>query len=44
MEKTLEDISFAATDAPAVIEINADYVKEKLAGIIKDEDASKYIL
>jgi len=44
MEKLLEDISFAATDAPSSIEINADYVKEKLMGIIKDEDASKYIL
>lgn len=44
MEKLLEDISFAAADAPSEIEINADYVKEKLAKIIKDEDASKYIL
>jgi ATP-dependent HslUV protease ATP-binding subunit HslU len=44
MEKLLEDISFAATDAPSEIEIDAIYVKEKLAEIIKDEDASKYIL
>lgn len=44
MEKLLEDISFAANEAPPAIEINAGYVKEKLAEIIKDEDASKYIL
>jgi ATP-dependent HslUV protease ATP-binding subunit HslU len=45
VEKVLEDISF---DAPEVngktFEINADYVRKKLADIIKDEDLSKYIL
>lgn len=44
MEKLLEDISFAADESPLTIEIDADYVKEKLTEIVKDEDASKYIL
>ena len=44
MEKLLEDISFAADESPPTIEIDADYVKEKLTEIVKDEDASKYIL
>lgn len=45
MEKLLEDISF---DAPTLTEknisINADYVNNKLKGIIQDQDLSRYIL
>ncbi|MFQ5716009.1 MAG: ATP-dependent protease ATPase subunit HslU [Nitrospinales bacterium] len=45
MEKLLEDISF---DAPTLdeknISINADYVNDKLKGIIQDQDLSRYIL
>jgi len=45
VEKVLEDISFNAPDTnEKSFEINADYVKEKLADIVKDEDLSKYIL
>jgi ATP-dependent HslUV protease ATP-binding subunit HslU len=45
MEKLLDEISF---DAPGLkgkmVTINAQYVKEKLASIVKDEDLSRYIL
>lgn len=45
MEKLLEDASF---DAPELkgsdIVVDADYVKEKMKDIIKDEDLTKYIL
>ena len=45
VEKVLEDISFNAPDTnEKSFEINAEYVKEKLADIVKDEDLSKYIL
>ncbi len=45
MEKLLEDLSF---DAPEIrercIEINADYVRQRLGAIVRDEDLSRYIL
>lgn len=45
LEKLLDEISF---DAPALtgkeFKIDAKYVKERLAGIIKDEDLTRYIL
>ncbi|MDR4504779.1 MAG: ATP-dependent protease ATPase subunit HslU [Candidatus Scalindua sp.] len=45
MEKLLEDASF---DAPELkgseIMVDADYVKEKMKDLIKDEDLTKYIL
>jgi ATP-dependent HslUV protease ATP-binding subunit HslU len=45
IERLLEEISF---DAPQLTEkkirINAKYVNEKLGGIVKDEDLSRYIL
>jgi ATP-dependent HslUV protease ATP-binding subunit HslU len=45
LEKLLEDISFGAPDmAEKEITIDADYVKEKLRNIVKDEDLSRYIL
>ncbi|NPA48578.1 MAG: ATP-dependent protease ATPase subunit HslU [Thermodesulfobacteria bacterium] len=45
MEKLLEDISFEAPDvAPTKIVITAEYVREKLAGIAKDLDLSRFIL
>ncbi len=45
LEKLLEDISFNAPDTEdRDIAIDADYVKEKLSEIIKDEDLSRYIL
>ncbi|NPB09714.1 MAG: ATP-dependent protease ATPase subunit HslU [Thermodesulfobacteria bacterium] len=45
MEKLLEDISFEAPDvAPTKVVITAEYVREKLAGIAKDLDLSRFIL
>jgi ATP-dependent HslUV protease ATP-binding subunit HslU len=45
METLLDEISF---DAPDMVEkevvIDADYVQEKLADIVEDEDLSRYIL
>jgi len=45
MERLLEEISFGATEhrGPAVI-IDAAYVDERLAELVKDEDLSRFIL
>ncbi len=45
MEKLLEEISFAAPDvAPQEICITAEYVKDNLEEIMKDQDLSRFIL
>jgi ATP-dependent HslUV protease ATP-binding subunit HslU len=45
MEKLLEDISFHAPDlGKQKITITDDYVRERLANLIEDEDLSRYIL
>jgi len=45
MERLLEDISFSAPEmSGAKVVIDAKYVNDKLAPIIKDEDLSRYIL
>jgi ATP-dependent HslUV protease ATP-binding subunit HslU len=45
LERLLEELSFAAPDMKmGRVEINAAYVKERLADIVQDEDQSKYIL
>ena len=45
MEKLLEDVLFDAPDLPKKrVVIDADYVSERLADIVSDEDLSKYIL
>jgi ATP-dependent HslUV protease ATP-binding subunit HslU len=45
MEKLLDEVSFDASDLKQKkVMINAQYVQEKLADIIKDEDLSRYIL
>jgi len=45
LEKLLEDISFEAPDRKnGKLIIDAKYVREKLSGIAKDEDLSRYIL
>jgi len=45
METLLEELSFEASDiAPANINITVDYVNEKLADIVKDQDLGRYIL
>lgn len=45
METLLEDISFEAPELEGEeIVIDAEYVREKLADIVEDEDLSRYIL
>jgi len=45
MEKLLEEVSFQAPDLPEKkIVIDDVYVRDRLAGIVKDEDLSRYIL
>ena len=45
MEALLEDISFDAPNLPKKqITIDAQYVKDQLAGIVEDQDLSRYIL
>jgi len=45
MEALLEELSFEAPDiAPAKIPVTVEYVEEKLAEIVKDQDLGRYIL
>ena len=45
MEKLLEDISFNAPDMPGKeLTIDAEYVRQRLADIWRDQDLSRYIL
>ncbi|MHB0913304.1 MAG: ATP-dependent protease ATPase subunit HslU [Armatimonadota bacterium] len=45
MERLLEELSFVASElAGQTVTINAGYVRERLEGIVKSEDLSKYIL
>ncbi len=45
MEKLLEEVSFEAEDRMGeTVRVDADYVRERLAGLAKDSDLSKYIL
>ena len=44
LEKLLEDISYEGADLSGTIEINADYVNERLGPIMQKEDLSRYIL
>ncbi len=45
MEKVLEDISFDADEhSGETITVDAGYVDEKLAGVVQDQDLSRYIL
>ncbi|MCL2805357.1 MAG: ATP-dependent protease ATPase subunit HslU [Treponema sp.] len=45
METLLEELSFEASDiAPANIDITVEYVNDKLADIVKDQDLGRYIL
>jgi ATP-dependent HslUV protease ATP-binding subunit HslU len=45
MEALLEELSFDAPDiTPAKILVTVDYVNEKLADIVKDQDLGRYIL
>src|SRR5687768_3877084 len=45
LEKVFESVSFEAPDlADRKVRITADYVRERLGDIVKDEDLSKFIL
>ena len=45
MEKVLEEISFDADEhAGETLNVDAAYVDEKLTGVVKDQDLSRYIL
>jgi ATP-dependent HslUV protease ATP-binding subunit HslU len=45
METLLEELSFEASDiSPAEVDITVDYVNQKLADIVKDQDLGRYIL
>jgi ATP-dependent HslUV protease ATP-binding subunit HslU len=45
METLLEELSFEASDiAPAKVPITQEYVNEKLADVVKDQDLGRYIL
>jgi ATP-dependent HslUV protease ATP-binding subunit HslU len=45
MESLLEELSFDAPDiAPTKIPITAEYVDDKLSGLVKDQDLGRYIL
>lgn len=45
MERLLEEISFTATELSGKsIDMDADYVNQRLADVVKDEDLSRYIL
>ncbi len=44
LEKLLEDISYEGADLSGTIEVNAEYVNERLGPIMQKEDLSRYIL
>jgi ATP-dependent HslUV protease ATP-binding subunit HslU len=44
LERLLEDVSFAAPDQSGTIDVDATYVRERLADIVADADLSGYIL
>jgi ATP-dependent HslUV protease ATP-binding subunit HslU len=45
LERLLDDLSFNAPEMPGnQVEITPEYVKERLQGLVKDEDLSRYIL
>jgi ATP-dependent HslUV protease ATP-binding subunit HslU len=45
LERLLDDVSFAAPEMHGkVVAIDANYVRERLSPILKNEDLSRYIL
>ncbi len=45
LESLLEELSFAAPDiGETTVQITRDYVRQRLSGIVADEDLSRYIL
>ena len=45
MERLLEEVSFEAPDmAGTKLKVDGEYVRRTLAGIVKDQDLSRYVL
>lgn len=45
LERLLDDVSFHASEqGPKDLQIDATYVRERLASVVQDEDLSRYIL
>src|SRR5205823_962406 len=45
MERLLEDVSFEAPDMPGKeLTIDAEYVRQRLSDVMRDQDLSRYIL
>jgi ATP-dependent HslUV protease ATP-binding subunit HslU len=45
MERLLDEVSFDAPDMPGKeLAIDADYVRRRLADVVRDQDLSRYIL
>ena len=45
MERVFDELSFHAPEMNgAIVEVNAAYVRERLEGVLEDEDLSRYIL
>ena len=45
MERLLDELSFDASEREEkLVTIDSEYVRSKLAGIVKNEDLSRYIL
>jgi ATP-dependent HslUV protease ATP-binding subunit HslU len=45
LERLLDELSFEAPElGPQTIPVTADYVRERLSGVLKDEDLSQYVL
>jgi ATP-dependent HslUV protease ATP-binding subunit HslU len=45
MERLLDEVSFEAPDMPEThLKVDAVYVRDTLAGIVKDQDLSRYVL
>ncbi|HYH45376.1 MAG TPA: ATP-dependent protease ATPase subunit HslU [Thermoanaerobaculia bacterium] len=45
MERLLDEVSFEAPDMPQThLKVDAVYVRDTLAGIVKDQDLSRYVL
>ncbi|WP_197439839.1 ATP-dependent protease ATPase subunit HslU [Calycomorphotria hydatis] len=44
LERLLEEVSFTAPEEAGKVVVNADYVNERLAEVVADEDLSKFVL
>jgi ATP-dependent HslUV protease ATP-binding subunit HslU len=46
LERLLDEVSFAASEpgSPREVRVDAEYVRQRLASVVEDEDLSRYIL